>query len=179
MSSVFLSLRVLAGRARAGRLRLLGAHVGPKTSVGARLHVRNAGGITLGTRVEMEHDLYFKLSSAAARLTIGDYTFIGVRCAIHVAESVTIGAHTLIGDGVVIADHTHNNAAQQRMDEQGIRSAAVTIGNDVLINPLVVIIAGVTIGDGAIIEAGAVVTKDVEPYAIVGGVPARVIGRRG
>lgn len=54
----------------------------------------------------------------------------------------------------------------------------VTIGNDVWIGANVIILPGVTIGDGAILAAGAVVTKDVEPYAIVGGVPAKLIRYR-
>lgn len=55
---------------------------------------------------------------------------------------------------------------------------AVNIGNDTWIGDNVIILAGVSIGDGAIIATGAVVTKDVEPYAIVGGVPAKVIKYR-
>jgi acetyltransferase-like isoleucine patch superfamily enzyme len=171
-------LRLIAARLRALLLGLRGARVGAKCLIGKRLVVRNARGITLGTRVEIEHDVYLKLAGSEARLAIGDYTFVGVRCSFHVASSVTIGAHTLIGDDVVIADHTHGSAAAHRLDEQGIRSAPVSIGDDVLLNPHVVIIAGVTIGNGAIVGAGAVVTKDVEPYTIVAGVPARVIGRR-
>ena len=54
----------------------------------------------------------------------------------------------------------------------------VTIGNDVFIGVNVTILSGVCIGDGAIVAAGAVVTKDVPPYAIVGGVPARIIKYR-
>ena len=54
----------------------------------------------------------------------------------------------------------------------------ITIGNDVWIGNNVTILSGVTIGDGAVIAAGAVVTKDVDPYTIVGGVPARRIKRR-
>ena len=54
----------------------------------------------------------------------------------------------------------------------------VVIGNDVLISINAVILSGVKIGDGAVVGAGAVVTKDVEPYEIVGGIPARHIGWR-
>jgi carbonic anhydrase/acetyltransferase-like protein (isoleucine patch superfamily) len=53
-----------------------------------------------------------------------------------------------------------------------------TIGNDVWIGSRAILIDGVTIGDGAIVGAGAVVTKDVPPYAIVGGIPARIIKYR-
>lgn len=54
----------------------------------------------------------------------------------------------------------------------------IVVGNDVWIGDRVLIMGGVTIGDGACIAAGSVVTKDVEPYSIVGGVPARVIKYR-
>jgi acetyltransferase-like isoleucine patch superfamily enzyme len=52
------------------------------------------------------------------------------------------------------------------------------IGNDVWIGAKACVVSGVSVGDGAVIAAGAIVTKDVEPYAIVGGVPAKVISRR-
>jgi maltose O-acetyltransferase len=61
-------------------------------------------------------------------------------------------------------------------EDFGAHGATVKIGNYVFIGPRAIILPGVTIGDGAVVAAGAVVTKDVEPYVIVGGVPAKVIG---
>jgi acetyltransferase-like isoleucine patch superfamily enzyme len=63
-------------------------------------------------------------------------------------------------------------------DGQPYSNGPVTIGNDVWVGYDVTIMSGVTIGDGAVVAAGAVVTKDVEPYAIVGGNPAKLIRRR-
>jgi acetyltransferase-like isoleucine patch superfamily enzyme len=167
---------VIAGRIRAAVLRLRGATVGAKTSIGTRLVVQQPRSVRLGSRVEIEHDVFLKINAGV--LTIGDYTFIGRGCEIDVAESVTIGAHTLLAPNVFITDHTHNHLRAQRLDEQGNRRAPIVIGNDAWIGAHAVVLAGVTIGDGAIVGAGAVVTKDVAPYAIVAGVPARVIGSR-
>jgi len=169
-------IRLLLGRLRATILRLRGARIGAKTSIGARLVVRNARVITLGARVEIEHDVFLK--TIGGSLTVGDFAFIGRGCEIDVAQSVTIGAHTLLAPNVFITDHTHNHVRAQRLDEQGNRIAPVVIGSDAWIGAHAVVLAGVTIGDGAIVGAGAVVTKDVAPYAIVAGVPARVIGSR-
>ena len=58
------------------------------------------------------------------------------------------------------------------------RSRQVTIGNDVWVGHGAVILGGVTVGDGAVVAAGAVVSRDVEPYVIVGGVPAKPLRRR-
>lgn len=64
------------------------------------------------------------------------------------------------------------------MNAQPNISSPIQIGDDVWIGVQAVILAGVTIGDGAIVAAGAVVHENVKPYAIVGGVPAKVIGER-
>lgn len=170
--------RLLMGRLKATLLRFRGAHVGRKCLIGARLVVPDARGLTLGNRVEVEHDVFLKLVAREATLRIGEHTFVGRGCEIDVAGAVTIGAHTLLAPGVFITDHAHNQAAAKRFDEQGSRIAPVVIGDDAWLGAHCVILPGVTIGNGAIVGAGAVVTKDVEPYAIVAGVPARVIGRR-
>lgn len=171
-------IRLLASRLSALLLSFRGVRTGGKCRIGSRVVLLRASGITLGTRVEIEHDVFLKLVTAEARLTVGDYTFLGRGCEIDVAARVTIGAHTLLAPGVFLTDHSHRHARAQRLDEQGIDTAPVTIGNDVWLGTRCVVLAGVTIGDGAIVGAGAVVTKDVEPYAIVAGVPAKVIGQR-
>jgi acetyltransferase-like isoleucine patch superfamily enzyme len=169
---------LLAGRLRIQLLRVRGINVGPKSRLGPRSTVTRPSSVTIGTRVEIEQDVFIKVSTDDASLLIGDYTFIGARCTLHVAGRIVIGSHTLIGDGVVIADHTHGRRAALRLDEQGLRIAPVTIGDDVLINPNALIGPGVTVGNGAIVAAAAVVTRDVPPLAIVAGIPARVIAWR-
>ncbi len=168
--------RVIAGRIRAAMLRLRGARIGSKTSIGKRLAVVRANALRLGSRVEIEHDVFLK--TIGGSLTVGDFAFIGRGCEIDVAESVTIGSHTLLAPNVFITDHTHNHGKALRLDEQGNRIAPVVIGSDAWIGAHAVVLPGVTVGDGAIVGAGAVVTKDVAPYAIVAGVPARAIGSR-
>ena len=92
---------------------------------------------------------------------------------------LTIGDNVMMGPDVVILTHTHNiDTPTLPMIEQGMRTDPVTIGNDVWIGMRSIIMPGVNIGDGSVIGAGAVVTKDVPAYAIVGGVPAKVIKYR-
>jgi acetyltransferase-like isoleucine patch superfamily enzyme len=170
--------RLIRGRLRAVWLRFRGARVGRKSQIGADVRVRLARCIVLGTNVEIEHGVYIKVVDEKAVLDIGDFSFVGTGCVLHVAQSLTIGSHSLLGAHVVISDHSHVAGRGRRTDEQGIRCAPVRIGSDVTIYPQSVVTAGVTIGDGAIISACSLVTKDVPPLSIVAGVPARVIGER-
>lgn len=82
----------------------------------------------------------------------------------------------MMGPDVAILTSTHNiDRTDIPMGYQGGRVAKVKIGNDVWIGMRSIILPGITIGNGVVIGAGAVVTKDVPDYAIVAGVPARII----
>jgi acetyltransferase-like isoleucine patch superfamily enzyme len=78
---------------------------------------------------------------------------------------------------MIAENHNFDNAAQP-MNTQGVSNRGIRIGNDVWIGACVTILDGVNVGDHSILAAGAVVTKDVMPYEIVAGVPARRIKSR-
>ncbi|MDP3941288.1 MAG: acyltransferase [bacterium] len=111
-------------------------------------------------------------------ISIGNDTVIGEGAVLDGREKLTIGNHVDIASDVMIYNSEHNIDAEHFAADEGVTSAPVTIGDYVFIGPRSIILPGVTIGKGAIVAAGAVVTKDVSPFAIVGGVPAKVIGER-
>lgn len=121
-----------------------------------------------------ENEVYI---SNGRNISIGEYCHINERVFI---QGATIGNHVMIAPGVSILNNTHNYESLERpMIMQGmIKESNPVIEDDVWIGRNAIILHGITIGTGAIIAAGAVVTKDVEPYSIVGGVPAKYIKSR-
>lgn len=105
-------------------------------------------------------------------ITLGKNVFINSGCCFQDQGGITIGDGSLIGHQVVLATLNHEFAVSKRA---GMRPAPIRIGKRVWIGSHATVLPGVNIGDGAVIAAGAVVTKDVPGYAIAGGVPARVI----
>ena len=119
-----------------------------------------------------------KYARFTPELKIGDNSGIGNYCELN--GPITIGNDVMMGPEVVMYTTRHND---ERIDismrYQGMKDRLpIVIGNDVWIGRRVIILPGVTIADGCIIGAGAVVTKDIPPYSVVAGVPARVIRRR-
>lgn len=105
-------------------------------------------------------------------ITIGKDVFINSGCHFQDQGGITIGDGSLIGHNVVLATVNHDlNPENNRKNHY----APITIGNHVWIGSNATILPGVTIGDWAVVAAGAVVTKDVPPYTVVGGVPAKVL----
>ncbi len=107
---------------------------------------------------------------------IGEGSIIGDECKLDGRRGIRIGKHVNFSTGVWIWTDQHD---PQCPDFSGSgQGGPVTVGDRVWISSRTVILPGITIGEGAVIAAGAVVTKDVEPFSIYGGVPARKIGER-
>jgi acetyltransferase-like isoleucine patch superfamily enzyme len=111
---------------------------------------------------------------AAANLTIGRGCFINHGCVFDAAGPIVIGDEVNLGQGVLITSGSHVIGAPDRRAGQ-MTPEPVYIGDGAWLSSRSVILPGVTVGDGAIVAAGAVVTRSVEPNTLVGGVPARLI----
>lgn len=126
----------------------------------------------LGRRSVVES--YCCINNAVGDVTIGDATRIGIHCTI--IGPVCIGNHVNLAQGIVVTALNHRYSDPSlRIDEQGVETRPVIIGDDVWIGANAVILPGVTIGRHCVVAAGAVVTKDVPDNTLVGGVPATVI----
>ena len=122
-----------------------------------------------------------------SRIRVGDRCFIAAGTMVIAAQSVEIGNDVLIGEGCYISDndghsldleirsHDLTNRRKGIKIWDGIATAPVVIGDNAWIAPRSIILKGVTIGRGAVIGAGSVVTKDVPPMTLAAGNPARVL----
>lgn len=125
-----------------------------------------------GTNINIRPNIKFVIGK---NISIGDYSGIGEKSFIQDIGEIHIGNNVLMGPEVMIFTANHNISRQQLIRLQGYTVKKVIISDDVWIGSRSIILPGVEIGKGAVIAAGAIVTKNVEPYAIVGGNPARVI----
>ncbi len=109
-----------------------------------------------------------------SNIVIGDDTIIGERAVLDGRDKLTIGSHVDIASEVMIYNGQHD------INDESFKAVfePVVIEDYVFIGPRAIILPGVEIGEGAVVGAGAVVTKSVEPFTVVGGVPAKVIGQR-
>ena len=120
---------------------------------------------------------YCCINNAVGDVTIGENTRIGIHCT--VIGPVSIGNNVNLAQGIAVTALNHNfEDASRRIDEQGINTKPVVIGDDVWIGQDVLMTPGRNIAQGTIVGARCVLTKDFPPYSIVGGNPSRLIRRR-
>ena len=162
--------------------RVLGMQVASGTLL-PKVHVTWPHQVSLGANCILEHDIYFKYDGIWApgpSILIRDRVFIGFGCEFNVRRRLEIGADCLIASGCKFIDHDHGTArGDVPMREQTAGAEAeIVLEEDVWLGANVVVLKGVRIGRGAIVAAGAVVTSNVPPHEIWGGVPARRIAER-
>lgn len=115
----------------------------------------------------------------SARIVFGERSFCAGNCVFAANSGITIGQNVMIADQVTIRDTDHRyEDISVPMIDQGMQSNEVTIDDDVWIGHGATVLRGVQIGRGSIIGAGAVVVKNVPDYAIIGGIPGKVIAWR-
>jgi acetyltransferase-like isoleucine patch superfamily enzyme len=141
------------------------------------LNTEYGGTITIGAKSELLHGVIL--------MTYGGNIIIGNKCSINPYTILYGHGNLTIGNNVLIAGHTLIIPANhiytdinKPINVQGLTMKGIIIEDDVWIGSGCRILDGVTIGKGAIVAAGAVVNKTVEPYTIVGGIPAKLIKNR-
>ena len=126
-------------------------------------------------------------SEIKSRTQIGNYTRINGRISIRGTAEVKIGKYCAIGTNITIISNNHNmnyanvQDALQKNNRFKVfteEKLGVTLGNNIWIGDNALILAGVCVGDGSVIGAGSIVTKDIKPFSVVAGVPARTIRKR-
>lgn len=134
--------------------------------------------VSLGENVYVGHGTILK-GYYKNELRVGDRSWIGQGCFLHGAGGITVGAAVGIGPGVKILTSHHAEAGRGTpVLFSPIDAAPVVVEDDADIGVGAIVLPGVTVGRGAIVGAGAIVTQDVPAYAVVAGVPARVLRMR-
>ena len=148
------------------------AALGPGTVIVGPRVLRGVDRISVGADCAIYSGAWLACEGDRSGITIGDGTYVGHDVHVHSIDRVTIGSGCVLADGVHVTTSDHDRG--DRLATHG--SGPVTIGDHVFVGQRAVVLGGVTIGDGATVGAHAVVTRDVPAGAVVGGVPARVIG---
>ncbi len=153
-----------------------GASVGPRVRVWGAPSISNQGTLIVGDRARLVSTMATLEIAVGPNgtLYIGERVFINYGCSIAATESIRIGARSTIGTHVIMMDNDFHRLEPERRDELP-PSAPIVLGENVWLGARVIVLRGVTIGDGSAIGAGSVVARDIPPRAVAAGVPAKVI----
>lgn len=153
--------------------------IGDNVKIFGNIDLRNRenGKIVIGDAVEIDNDCRL-VAANDATLEFKDKCFIGPFCVFNAGSDITLGSYTISGGFIHIQSSNHGMARDEKIWLQKHNYGPIHIGEDVWLGGGCTILQGVTLDDGAVVAAKAVVTKDVPPYTIVAGIPAREIGSR-
>ncbi len=157
-----------------------GAKIGKQTYL-AKTIITWPHQVQIGSRCCLEPDIYFKFDRGVwgpgPSIIIGDDVFIGRACEFNITKGIRIGHNCAIASGCRFIDHDHGLQGELIRKSPGVE-AEIRIRNNVWLGCNVIVLKGVTIGDDAVVGAGAVVTKNIPAGEIWAGVPARKVSSR-
>ena len=154
-------------------LRRAFAHIGRNTVIIKPMLLQGVARISVGDDVIIRDGAWLATEGESSSLAIGSNTYIGHHCHVHAIDPVIIGSGCVFADNVMVSTTDHDRVDRHLVHGTG----SIVIGDDVFLGQNVVVLGGVRVGNGATVAAGAVVLRDVDAGTIVGGVPARVLGR--
>ena len=158
------------------------AHFGHRSIIERPALVSGHGSIRIGDHVHIwgfSRLQAFNVSDGADRISIGNGTVIQPHAHIAAADSIEIGAQVLMASHVYITDHDHDfsDPGAPVVSNRKLVVDPVRIGDRAWLGERAMVLKGVSIGESSIVGAGAIVTKDVPPFSIAVGSPARVISQ--
>lgn len=149
--------------------------VGPGARIGSLVRIELRGGeLVLGPRADIRRLCRL---NAKGRCTLGEDVLLSTGVHLHCAESITIADWSIVGEYSTIADSNHVRTGVDEHVYHSGESAPISIGRNVWVGAKATLAKGVTVGDQAFVGANAVVTRDVEPWWLVAGNPARPVKR--
>lgn len=151
--------------------------IGKGIYIGRRSTIRGLSHITFGKNVRIGNDVRIQTYQNSATLHLDDNVYMGNRNSFLLGGNITIGNNTLMASDILVSSENHGMDPENDLPygKQNLICKDVAIGEGCWIGEKVVILPGVTIGDKAIIGAGSVVTKNVPPFCIAAGNPAKII----
>jgi len=162
-------LPILSTALKTFQYRYIQRCIGKKTIVGKGTEIFNFSNVKIGSHCLIQDHVYIR-AGFQGNITIGNYCAINGFAKLFGHGGIEIGDYTQIGPGSLITTTTHNYQENLKAEFR-----KVAIGRWVWIGANCVILPGITIGDNSVIGAGSIVTKDISPYSVAVGNPARVI----
>jgi len=142
------------------------------------IRVHGASVVTIGSKVRIDRGVRV-LAANSAHIDIQNGVRIGLYTVLNGGDSITIGKKALVSGFVYLQTSMHGYAARDKaVQDQGYDHAPVYLGDDAWLGTHVVVLPGVTIGQGGVVGSNAVVTKNVDAYQVVAGIPAKSIKER-
>jgi acetyltransferase-like isoleucine patch superfamily enzyme len=156
---------------------------GPRVRTGTFIHwIQGRGDLILGEDIVVDGKCTFSFAarfSDRPTMMIGDHTVISHNCKFSIGKRITIGQHCLIASDVWMFDSSGHasepSARRAGMPPEPEDVRPITVGDNVWIGTRAIVLPGVTIGECSIVATGSVVTRDVPPYIVVAGNPARKV----